>query len=394
MRHRCANRVGSGRSKWRHGSEVTRPPRGVNRSIDFPDSRTHPQAGTDREPVVRRPCLPCSHSAVAAGPFDRIAKAAIAPDALLRHASLLAGRRPPGVGFQLPRDDLRPRAPDVAQGVEDGVGEPRMAARASSEANDRIVVPYRRHRLDDLRRRRSLEFVEQGLPRPGVAAQPERDRRRAPVHGRSVGEARVKTVSGNICAGREREGRSAHRGAPMVEERGDERRGQGEPGGCGGLQRGRQQRGPATPSTVRSAGAPSAPPRRRAVRGCRQPQAVLAAVSRCRIRRSPARALRAPEPPPGGSGRRPPSRPPRRSMVPRSGLVRPDRHPRGCPPRGRGRTRWPVRGEWRGSTPPRSANRSNWCCSDSWSVREARGCAGSEPVSDRFIAGHRLRWHA
>ena len=89
----------------------------------------------------------------------------------------------------------------------------------------------------------ALELVEQGLPRPGVAAQPERDRRRAPVRGRAGEEARVKTVGGNVRAGREREGRPAHRGVLVVEERIDERGGQGEPGGYGGLQGGRQERG-------------------------------------------------------------------------------------------------------------------------------------------------------
>ena len=155
---------------------------------------------------------------------------------------------PPGVELPawvsiMPRDDFRPRAPYVAQGVEHGAGEPRMAARAPAEVNDRIVVPDRRHRLDDLRRRRSLQFVEQGLPRPGIAAQPERDRRRAPVRGRAVEEARVKTVGGNVRAGREREGRTAYRGVLMVEERVDEGGRQGKAGGCGGLQGGRQKRG-------------------------------------------------------------------------------------------------------------------------------------------------------
>ena len=166
--------------------------------------------------------------------------------------------------FHLPRDDVRPWAPDLAQGVKDGAGEPRMAARTSAETNDRIVVPDRRHRLDDLRRRRSLEFVEQGLPGPGIAAQPERDRRRTPVRGRAVEEAHVMTVGGNVRAGRKREGRTAYRGVLMVEERVDERGGQGKPGGGCGLQGGRQKRG-------RQALPQHNPPERRACIGAAEP---------------------------------------------------------------------------------------------------------------------------
>ena len=81
------------------------------------------------------------------------------------------------------RDGVCPWACNIAQGVEHGADEPRVAARAPAEMHDRVVVPDRRDRLDDFRRRTSREFVVERLPGARVASQSERNRRRAAVRG-------------------------------------------------------------------------------------------------------------------------------------------------------------------------------------------------------------------
>ena len=105
-----------------------------------------------------------------------------------------------------------------------------MAARAPAEMHDRVVVPDRRNRLDDFRRRKARGFVVERLPGARVASQSERNRRRAAVRGRAVEEALAKTIGGNLRPGREYEGCPTHRSVLMVEKRADERSGQGKPG--------------------------------------------------------------------------------------------------------------------------------------------------------------------
>ena len=128
------------------------------------------------------------------------------------------------------RDGVCPWACNITQGVDHGVGEARMAARAPAKMHDCVVVPNRRDRLDDFRRRISREFVVERPPDTRVASQSERNRRRAAVRGRAVEEALVKPIGGNVRPGPEDEGCPAHRGVLMVEKRADERSGQGKPG--------------------------------------------------------------------------------------------------------------------------------------------------------------------
>ena len=85
----------------------------------------------------------------------------------LQDGSLAGRSRAARRGLKTPCDGLRPRSLDFAEGFEHGAGEPRMAACAPPEMNDRVLVPDRRDRLDDVRRRKPREFVIEWLPRWG-----------------------------------------------------------------------------------------------------------------------------------------------------------------------------------------------------------------------------------